>query len=120
MIRARLWFRCAAVHDPVTPVIVSPAVIGWDWHQKQQRSILPGQIIDRRIEDVRTIYTSEDVDQAMNLLRRYGVRYIYVGPLERMYYGGSGLDKFAREQGRLWNLVYQNEQVQIYSVAGSQ
>ncbi len=30
MIRARLWFRCAAVHDPVTPVIVSPAVIGWD------------------------------------------------------------------------------------------
>jgi hypothetical protein len=30
MIRARLWFRCAAVHDPVTPVIVNPAVIGWD------------------------------------------------------------------------------------------
>jgi len=30
MIRARLWFTCAAMHDPVTPVIVSPAVIGWD------------------------------------------------------------------------------------------
>ncbi|MCF8063271.1 MAG: hypothetical protein K9M82_12190 [Deltaproteobacteria bacterium] len=29
MIRARLWFRCAAVHDPVTPCIVQPAVIGW-------------------------------------------------------------------------------------------
>jgi hypothetical protein len=30
MIRAKLWFRCAAMHDPVTPVIVRPAVIGWD------------------------------------------------------------------------------------------
>lgn len=30
MIRARLWFRCAAMHDPVTPIIVRPAVIGWE------------------------------------------------------------------------------------------
>jgi hypothetical protein len=29
MIRARLWFRCAAVHDAVTPCVVKPAVIGW-------------------------------------------------------------------------------------------
>ncbi len=30
MIRAKLWFRCAAMHDPVTPAIVKPAVIGWE------------------------------------------------------------------------------------------
>jgi hypothetical protein len=30
MIRAKLWFTCAAMHDPVTPVIVRPAVIGWE------------------------------------------------------------------------------------------
>jgi uncharacterized protein YqgQ len=30
MIRAKLWLRCAAMHDPVTPVLVQPAVIGWD------------------------------------------------------------------------------------------
>lgn len=30
MIRAKLWFTCAAMHDPVTPVIVKPAVIGWE------------------------------------------------------------------------------------------
>lgn len=29
MIRARVWFRCAAMHDPVTPRLAGPAVIGW-------------------------------------------------------------------------------------------
>ncbi|MDY6973431.1 MAG: hypothetical protein SV775_14060 [Thermodesulfobacteriota bacterium] len=28
MIRAKLWFRCAAMYDLVTPIIVRPAVIG--------------------------------------------------------------------------------------------
>jgi len=30
MIRSKLWFRCAAMHDPVTPIIVKAAVISWD------------------------------------------------------------------------------------------
>ena len=29
MSRAKIWFRCAAMHDPVPPVIVRPALIGW-------------------------------------------------------------------------------------------
>ncbi len=34
MIRAKLWFRCAAMHDPVTPVIVQPAVLSWEAKQR--------------------------------------------------------------------------------------
>jgi len=34
MIRAKLWFRCAAMHDPVTPIIIQPAVISWDAKQR--------------------------------------------------------------------------------------
>ena len=30
MIRAKIWFRCAVVHDPVCPVVVEPARIGWE------------------------------------------------------------------------------------------
>jgi hypothetical protein len=29
MIRAKIWFRCAVVHDPVSPIVVQPALIGW-------------------------------------------------------------------------------------------
>ena len=35
MERAMLWFKCAAMHDPVRPVIKQPAVIGWEAKQRQ-------------------------------------------------------------------------------------
>jgi YYY domain-containing protein len=92
-----------------------PTVIGWDWHQKQQRSVLPGQIIDRRIEDVRAIYNNIDLEETRRLLDKYDVKYVYVGPLERLYYDPVGLAKFD-EASNLWKLVYENEQVRIYKV----
>ena len=30
MIRAKIWFRCAVVHDPVSPIVARPALIGWE------------------------------------------------------------------------------------------
>ena len=30
MIRAKIWFRCAAMHDQVTPMVLQPAIIGWE------------------------------------------------------------------------------------------
>jgi len=92
-----------------------PTVIGWDWHQKQQRSVLPGPMIDQRIQDVQTIYTGSDLKETMRLLDQYDVQYIYVGALERIYYAGDGLNKFDQPSD-LWNLVYENEQVKIFQV----
>ncbi len=92
-----------------------PSVIGWDWHQKQQRSILPGQVIEKRIQDTNAIFTSTDEAQLKHLLSQYNVQYIYVGPLERLYYAGDGVNKFD-QPNPLWDLVYENEQVKIFKV----
>jgi len=92
-----------------------PAVIGWDWHQKQQRSALPGELIDQRLEDVKTMYNSTDIDQTIQLLDQYQVRYVYVGTLERLYYDSAGLDKFDQPNDA-WHLIYHNDQVKIYQV----
>jgi hypothetical protein len=35
MIRAKIWFRCAVVHDPVCPMVVQPALIGWEAKYRQ-------------------------------------------------------------------------------------
>jgi YYY domain-containing protein len=93
-----------------------PTILGWDWHQKQQRSALPGDIVDRRIQDMNAIFTSTDPQQLKGLLSRYNVQYIYVGPLERIYYAGDGINKFDQPSD-LWSPVYENGQVKIYKVA---
>ena len=92
-----------------------PSVIGWDWHQKQQRSILPGQVIERRIQDVNAMFTTTDKEYLQRLLGQYDVDYIYVGPLERLYYAGDGINKFD-QPSLLWTPVYENEQVKILKV----
>ncbi len=35
MVRAKIWFRCAVVHDPVCPMVVQPALIGWEAKYRQ-------------------------------------------------------------------------------------
>jgi YYY domain-containing protein len=91
-----------------------PAVIGWDWHQRQQRAVLPPDVVDRRLRDVQTIYNDQDPKLVSGLLHRYGVQYVYVGPLERLYYDAAGLDKFDQANGLYWNLIYENPGVKIY------
>ncbi len=94
-----------------------PTVIGWDWHEKQQRSIIDGAIIDHRIGDVQTMYNTTDIAQTLFLLDRYHVAYIYVGDLERAFYDAKGIAKFdgMAHAGQL-ELVYQNDHVKIYKV----
>jgi hypothetical protein len=35
MIRAKIWFRCAIVHDPVCPYLVKPQLISWEAKYRQ-------------------------------------------------------------------------------------
>jgi hypothetical protein len=35
MVRAKLWLQCAAMKDPVAPVLVRPAAIGWQGKFRQ-------------------------------------------------------------------------------------
>jgi hypothetical protein len=35
MKRVKVWFRCAAMHDPVSPVVVRSALIGWDAKERK-------------------------------------------------------------------------------------
>jgi len=72
MIRARLWFRCAAVHDPVTPVIVSPAVIGWD--AKRRKIDLTIERVFKGDELVLRMngWVTADVKKVVEVVRQHG------------------------------------------------
>lgn len=92
-----------------------PTVLGWTWHERQQRWGYQG-MIDERLKDIKTMFESTDVGQAWALLRKYHVRLIYVGDLERAYYPAQGLAKFESMVGRGLSVAYHGEGVILYQV----
>jgi YYY domain-containing protein len=94
-----------------------PAIVGWDWHQRQQRAVLPGTLVTERINDVNDLFSSPDEAKALAILNKYDVDYVYAGQLEWIYYHPEGLSKFDRmvDQGHLAE-VYRNAGVSIYEV----
>jgi uncharacterized membrane protein len=92
-----------------------PGVVGWNWHQRQQRTLMP-QLVEDRVSQVGEFYTSTEVQQVEAFLKRYDVRYIIVGQLERAEYRGAGLDKFPQYDGQLWDAVYREGETTIYQV----
>jgi YYY domain-containing protein len=96
-----------------------PTVQGWNWHQRQQRSVVPSIDVERRVSQVQELYTTTDLARARQLLDHYNVEYIIVGELERAYYPPEGLAKFDElvAQGYLEG-VYRGGTVTIYRVVG--
>jgi uncharacterized membrane protein len=86
-----------------------PTVIGWPWHQIQQRTDYSFAITDRA-RDVREMYETTDDQRALELLRQYRVKYVVVGDLERINYVGVGLNKFET----LGKKVFENQGTAIY------
>jgi YYY domain-containing protein len=92
-----------------------PGVVGWNWHQRQQRALMSNWVWDR-IGEITAFYTTTDPAAAQAFLKKYNVRYIIVGQLERAEYIGEGLLKFDAYNGKLWQEVYRDEQTVIYEV----
>jgi uncharacterized membrane protein len=92
-----------------------PGVVGWNWHQRQQRTLTP-QLVEQRVGEIASFYGTSDAQEAAAFLQRYNVRYIIMGQMERATYPGEGLDKFAANDGKLWDAVYHEGDTTIYRV----
>jgi len=72
MIRSKLWFRCAAMHDPVTPIIVKPAVISWDAKERDveltiERAFKGDELVMRMKG-----WVTVEVKKAVEVINKYG------------------------------------------------
>ena len=72
MERAMLWFKCAAVHDPVRPVVKKPATIGWEAKQRQvdlviERSFKGDELLSRMKG-----WVTADVSRVTEIIRQHG------------------------------------------------
>jgi YYY domain-containing protein len=93
-----------------------PTVIGWDWHEIQQRQGYDA-LVQRRRAETQQFYTSPDTAFALEYLRRYNVSYVVVGTEEHAFGTAPGLAKF-EQMGELTPVFRSGEYV-IYAVAPS-
>jgi len=94
-----------------------PAIQGWNWHQRQQRSVTPSEVVERRVRHVTEMYNTLDPVRTRELLDHYGVKYVIVGELERAYYAPGGLAKFdALEHEGYLRVAYRGGAVTILEI----
>lgn len=85
-----------------------PTILGWPGHESQWRDqALQGS----RLQDIDTLYTTDDWMTAQEIIDRYSIRYVFVGNLERTTYQVSE-EKFSR----FLEPVLQQGNVTIYEV----
>src|SRR5262249_37923003 len=53
----------------------NPAVVGWDWHERQQRGAVPGDQVAKRVNDIQQAYASSDAEVAYRTFSKYAVQY---------------------------------------------
>ncbi|NWF92916.1 MAG: hypothetical protein HXY46_08360 [Syntrophaceae bacterium] len=72
MIRAKLWLRCAAMHDPVTPIVVRPALIGWEAKERkvelQIERAFNGEELVRRMKG----WVTAEPSKVIEVVNRFG------------------------------------------------
>ena len=94
-----------------------PGVVGWEWHQQQQRALTQQpDWVTRRVLEIEQFYLGVDGGAASDFLERYNVQYIILGQLEQAAYPGPGLEKFPAFNGVLWREVYRDGTTAIYEV----
>lgn len=88
------WWGRMSIHTGL------PTVLGWRWHQSQQRSLFTGangyrSEVDERKADVAEFYTTESVERIDSFLRAFDVSYVIVGSLEAATANPRTLQLFA-------------------------
>jgi len=86
-----------------------PTVLGWPGHEGQWRGGYTE--VGSRESDIQLLYSTENWDEAMSIINRYQIRYIYFGNTEKDLYHTDG-QKFAEHLATL----YQNNSVTIFEV----
>lgn len=97
-----------------------PTVLGWALHEGQWRGSYSEQ--DQREPDIQIIYTTNDGARALDLLKKWGARYVVLGTAERNYInkvcqaGGCTLGGALRKFEIILRPVFSQGQTTIYAV----
>lgn len=103
-------------HSRVTVMTGLPAVLGWRWHQEQQRTGYAAQVNQRKA-DITRFFTDADPEWAQQFLRTYDVTFVIVGSVERAQSTPEALRMF--ERAPFLDVAFDDGQATVYRVASS-
>jgi len=72
MIRAKLWFTCAAMYDPVTPIIVQPSVLGWKAKKRQVELTIERAFTGEELVLRMKGWVTTDVEHVIEIVKSHG------------------------------------------------
>lgn len=87
-----------------------PTIQGWFTHEWLWRGSL--NAVQERIDEVKLIYESDDIEQTKELLRKYNVAYIVIGKTEQKQFPGIKEDKLTS----LGTVVFERPAVKLVKV----
>lgn len=85
-----------------------PTLLGWTVHEWLWRGSY--DIPSPRIEEIKTLYESNDITKTKQLIKKYQISYIFIGDLEHQKYTNLDEEKFQQ----LGKQVYINGKTKIY------
>jgi uncharacterized membrane protein len=102
------------------PTVINWPVHIWLWNGSFDQSIIPKTKVEKansvsdsvrqRVEDVKLIYETPNIDEAKRLLRKYSVRYVIVGNSERQKYPSMIASKF----GSMGRVAFEKRSTTVY------
>ena len=88
-----------------------PTILGWTVHEWLWRGSY--DIPAPRVEDIKLIYESTDLNQTREILKKHNVEYVYIGNLEREKYPNIIEEKFEQ----LGSVVFKEDTTKIYKLS---
>ena len=70
--RAKLWFTCAAMFDPVTPIIVKPSVLGWKAKKREVDLTIERAFTGEELVLRMKGWVTSDVKRVIELIKPHG------------------------------------------------
>ncbi len=95
-----------------------PSVLGWNFHQRQQRTIYPmPRWVEQREENIQHFYNTAEIDIAVDIIHHFDIKYIIRSGLEEVQSTEEGLEKFDRMlDADLLKVAFLTEGGMIYEV----
>jgi uncharacterized membrane protein len=85
-----------------------PTVLGWGNHEFVWRG--DWTTVQKRQEDIKLLYETDDLNKTIDLMNKYGVSIVYWGEMERNTYSAEGVSKFYK----LMNVIYDKDGTVIF------